>query len=328
MVWTLATATLAVALCVNAELSSARTGTCPVAGCDEYGGSRAASAIVLMQQVQAQHQEHLTKVLPTEAASILSEKVESAPDSSSTRSAKNYRMATRLAKLRKKTHGTPINGGAAVSKPSMQEPLLSMLQMSAKHRGMARLAYKAAPRTHTRLRGWTAPLDEAGYEAIAALKSDDDMEMFVRRVIDAYDCKIVNQASFMGTVPWFSGTTAVQSFEKLQETLLYAVLARTGNPWLAYKNSDATTGTNAELSFMGYVEVAATRRQEEMVSFARRVCEKLGVQIVEESGLQDMLRRQSDPDMNYSKLEQEISNAAAKAHSWAAWKIHKKHEDY
>lgn len=231
---------------------------------------------------------------------------------------KNHRMAARLAKLRKKAH--PTNEGAIVSKPSVREPPLSMLQMSAMHRGMARLAYKAAPRKHTQLRGWTAPLDEAGYEAVASLKSDDDMEMFVRRVIDAYDCKIVNQGSFMSVVPWFSGTTAVQSFEKLQETLLYAVLAQKGKPWLAYKNSDQTTGKNAELSFMGYVEVAATRQQEEMVSFARRVCEKLGVEVVEESGLKDMLRQHSDPDMTYSKLEQEISNAAKKANSWAAWK--------
>jgi len=320
----LATATLAVAFCVNAELRSASTGTCPLAGCDDHDGHRAASALVLMQQVQPQHQEHMTKVLPVEAVATLAQKSESVTRSSSKKSTKNYRVATRLAKLRKQALENPTHHGHAVSMPSAQEPVLSMLQMSAKHRGMARLAYKAAPRTHTRLRGWTAPLDEAGYEAVASLKSDDDMEMFVRRVIDAYDCKIVNQASFMSTVPWFSGTTNVQSFEKLQETLLYQVLSPTGNPWLAYKNSDETTGTNAELSFMGYVEVAATRRQAEVVSFARRVCEKLGVQIVEESGLQDMLKRHSDPNMNYSKLEQEISNAADNAHSWAAWKIPRK----
>merc|ERR1719217_770336 len=118
---------------------------------------------------------------------------------------------------------------------------------------MTRLVSKAAPRSHTRLRGWTAPLDDAGYKAVADLKSDDDMEMFIRRVIDAYDCKIINQGGFMSIVPWFSGTTAIESFERLQETLLYAVLTPTGAPWIVYKNSDGATGNNAELSFIGYV---------------------------------------------------------------------------
>merc|ERR1719446_1921998 len=108
--------------------------------------------------------------------------------------------------------------------------------------------------------------------------------MFIRRVIDAYDCRITNQTSFMGIVPWFSGTTAVQSFEKLQETLLYAVLSQGGHPWLVYKNTDGTTGKNAQLNFVGYVEVAATRKEGDMVDFARRVCDKLGVRVVEDGG--------------------------------------------
>lgn len=196
-----------------------------------------------------------------------------------------------------------------------------MLQMSMQHRGVARLAFKTAPKERTHLHGWTAPLDEAGYHAVAELKSDDDMEMFIRRVIDAYDCRIIDQGVFMSTVPWFSGTTKVQSFEKLQETLMYAVLvAQAGHPWLAYKNTDGTTGRNAELSLIGYVEVAATRKQTEMLSFARRVCEKLGVLIVDEVGFDAMVKSYNDAGnfQDFSKLEQAVSAAADKApHSWA-----------
>lgn len=195
------------------------------------------------------------------------------------------------------------------------------MQLSSKHVGMARLAANAAPRAQ-HLRGWTAPLDEPGYQAIVSLKSDDDMEMFIRRVIDAYDCKITNQGGFMGIVPWFSGLTASRTFVKLQETLLYAVLNPTKSPWLAYKNTDGTTGKTAELSFMGYVEVAATRKEEEMVAFARRVSDKVGVKVVNEDGFRSMVRWYSGADnfQDYGRLEQEVISAAKSPHSWAAWK--------
>merc|ERR1719498_428507 len=188
--------------------------------------------------------------------------------------------------------------------------------------GMTRLAAKAAPRVHTPLRGWTAPLDEAGYKAVASLKSDDDMEMFMRRVIDAYDCKIINQGGFMSTVPWFSGMTAVQSFERLQETLLFAVLSRTCKPWLHYKNSDGANGSNAELSDMGYVEVAATRKQPEMVSFVRRLCDKLGVKILDEKAFESKVQSftAAEQFQDFSMLEKDIAAAASANHSWAAWK--------
>lgn len=311
--------------------ASADDAVCHLGGCNDAS----TRGHVLIQQVQQQHREQIAKVVTREAtapsplkkvaANLLKAPATkpSVQDGGLAMLAKGHatRRKRKQAQSSKKAARIPVSMPSARALPSALGQL-SMMQMSSKHVGMARLAAKAAPREHTHLRGWTAPLDETGYQAIVALKSDDDMEMFIRRVIDAYDCKIVNQGGFMGVVPWFSGTTASGTFVKLQETLLYAVLESKQSPWLAYKNSDGTNGATAELSFMGYVEVAATRNEDEMLQFARRICDNVGVKVVNEDGFRGMVRWYSGADnfQDYGKLEQEIKTAAHAPKSWAAWK--------
>ena len=77
------------------------------------------------------------------------------------------------------------------------------------------------------------------------MKDDHEMKDFILRVIDKYDCKVEAVGGLMGIVPWFSGTTMIQSLPKLEDTLLYAVLSDGGGrskSWLSYKNSDHITG--------------------------------------------------------------------------------------
>jgi len=169
--------------------------------------------------------------------------------------------------------------------------------------------------------GKRATLDQAGYAQVANLKDDSEMKEFILRMVEKYDCKIEEVGGLMGIVPWFSGTTATQDIQKLEDTLLYAVLTFTAKPWLSYKNSDHITGDTAKLGFVGYVQVAAMRKDAEMKKFVRRVCKDMNVQIVDEGGFEGMVHFYSGTDnfQSFERLQTEIKSAANAPHSWAKW---------
>jgi len=187
-------------------------------------------------------------------------------------------------------------GGFCTSHPC------SMLAAGAKGRGL----------------GATADMDEAGYEAVTKLKDDEEMKTFILRFIKSYDCRVDEEGGLMGMVPWFSGTTAVQSFSKLEESLLFAVLAH-GDRWISYKNSAGTTGKDAPLDLQGYMEIAIIRKDIEMQAFARRLCEKMGIQITDEGGFAGMIKYHSGAAdfQSFDKLQEEIRSAAVAPHAWA-----------
>lgn len=166
--------------------------------------------------------------------------------------------------------------------------------------------------------GVTADIDEKGYQAVARLKDDEEMKTFILRCMAQYDCQVEYEGGLMGMVPWFSGTTSVQTLAKLQESLLFAVLAR-GQRWITYKNSAGTTGKDASLDLEGYMEIAIIRKDIEMQAFARRLCEKMGIQITDEGGFAGMIKYHSGASdfQSFDKLQEEIKSAAAAPHSWA-----------
>jgi hypothetical protein len=168
--------------------------------------------------------------------------------------------------------------------------------------------------------GKDASLDQAGYVQVSALQDDDEMKEFIMRMVEKYDCKVVEIGGLMGIVPWFSGTTSTQDIQKLEDTLLFAVLTRS-KPWLSYKNSDHITGDTAKLGFVGYVQVAAMRNDSEMKKFVRRVCKDMGVNVVDEGGFEGMVKYYSGTDnfQSYERLQSEIKSAANAPHSWAEW---------
>jgi len=126
----------------------------------------------------------------------------------------------------------------------------------------------------------------------------------------------------MGMVPWFSGTAASQTFQMLEESLLFAVITHTNSPWLVFKNTRDVHGANADLNFFGYVEIAFQKDQKEMEIFVRRLIDKMGVKIVNEGGFQGMVKYYSGIDnvQDFEKLVQEIRSAPHAPRSWAAWK--------
>lgn len=92
---------------------------------------------------------------------------------------------------------------------------------------------------------------------------------------------------------------------------------------MLYKNTDGTTGDNAELSFMGYVEVVASRQPDQMASFVRRVCDKLGVDIVDEDAFMKGIVTQytgKETFQDFNRLEKDIQRAADSPKTWASWR--------
>jgi len=166
--------------------------------------------------------------------------------------------------------------------------------------------------------GVTAATDEAGYQAVAKLKDDEEMKTFILRVIGDYDCQVDDESGFMGIVPWFSGTAAVQSFDKLEESLLFAVLAN-GKRWISYKNTAGTSGSDASLDLQGYMEVAIIRKGSEMESFARRLATQMGINVLDEGGFAGMVKYHNGAAafQSFDKLQNEIKSAASSPHSWA-----------
>jgi len=61
----------------------------------------------------------------------------------------------------------------------------------------------------------TTSLTQAGYKTIAGLQIDEQMAYFIQRVVRSIGGVIVDDASFQEFVPHYSGTIAVQSFNKL-----------------------------------------------------------------------------------------------------------------
>jgi len=164
-------------------------------------------------------------------------------------------------------------------------------------------------------------LDEAGYQSVAELKDDEEMKQFILRVVEDYDCKIEHDGGLMGIVPWFSGTTAVQSLEKLNESLLFAVLAN-GERWISYKNTAGVTGADVSLDLEGYVDVAIIRSAGEMETFARRVAEQMGIKVTDDGGFAGMIKYYdgSATFQSFDKLREEIRSAAASPNAWGKFK--------
>lgn len=74
------------------------------------------------------------------------------------------------------------------------------------------------------------PLNEKGYLGVAGLRSDRKMERFVSRLAGEMKLHIVDVGGLKGTVPYYSGRKATQSFAALKTELLHASKMRDG--WL------------------------------------------------------------------------------------------------
>lgn len=82
--------------------------------------------------------------------------------------------------------------------------------------------------------GMDAPLNEIGYKKVAKLKSQTEMETFVKRVISQRKLYIVDEGSLKGLLPYYDGVKAKQSYKALDEEISRA-MKKKRNPWLSTK---------------------------------------------------------------------------------------------
>lgn len=112
------------------------------------------------------------------------------------------------------------------------------------------------------LSGATAPISEDGYQLVARLRSNDEMKVFIQRVLASEARTVQDDAALSGIVPFYSGVSAVQSLRFLQAE----IRNKEGSPWVGLD-----VGRTAPLSEEGYVAVAGRRSNVQMKEFVRRV---------------------------------------------------------
>lgn len=64
--------------------------------------------------------------------------------------------------------------------------------------------------------GSTVTLTEDGYQRVATMKSNKEMNAFVLRIIEVGGCTVIDEAGLNGAVHFFSGVAGVQSMELLE----------------------------------------------------------------------------------------------------------------
>lgn len=67
-----------------------------------------------------------------------------------------------------------------------------------------------------KMNGQNAPLSSDGYDFVASMEDDVQMEHFIVRVIKAMHLTIIDEGGLHGVVPYHSGLTASQTFENLK----------------------------------------------------------------------------------------------------------------
>jgi len=122
----------------------------------------------------------------------------------------------------------------------------------------------------------SAPLNDAGYQAIAGRKDHNAMWNFMRRTVYNMGFQVINEGRMQGVVNYYSGEIAVQTFANLRNEIIGQV-----------KDTDAwaTNGDSAVLSEFGYTQVAAMKNRKQMRIFLDRLAEHLGCKILDDDYL-------------------------------------------
>lgn len=84
-----------------------------------------------------------------------------------------------------------------------------------------------------RVSGHTAPLDETGYFAVAALQNHYEMKYFVERVIKELGFEVIDTGDLDGFVSYYSGEKSVQDMGKLEKEIK-GIASRPGQ-WISKK---------------------------------------------------------------------------------------------
>jgi len=187
--------------------------------------------------------------------------------------------------------------------------------------------------------GYTTGLDEDGYKAVSRLKSNFEMGLFIRKLVDDMGARIVDEAGFNGVVPFYSGQQSTQSFQALQKEIHSS--AKSGNAWVVFDDKASSnhmegdmelsirrgahasvdehvSGSDAALSEKGYKEVSGLQSNAEMKKFMQRVVDDMGGHIVDESGFNGVVPYYSGvrAAQTLQAMKQEIMSTPASKNPW------------
>jgi len=110
--------------------------------------------------------------------------------------------------------------------------LKEMQEKQSKEKAAEQEALKRYFANKVNVEGATAVLDERGYQSIVKLKSNTEMEIFIRRTIADLNLRILNEGALAGMIPFYSGTQDHQSMEKLQLELEEVAYGGHRGAWL------------------------------------------------------------------------------------------------
>eukprot|EP00747_Dinoflagellata_sp_TGD_P089121 gnl/TRDRNA2_/TRDRNA2_164219_c0_seq2.p1 gnl/TRDRNA2_/TRDRNA2_164219_c0~~gnl/TRDRNA2_/TRDRNA2_164219_c0_seq2.p1 ORF type:complete len:482 (-),score=91.22 gnl/TRDRNA2_/TRDRNA2_164219_c0_seq2:352-1623(-) len=161
--------------------------------------------------------------------------------------------------------------------------------------------------------GMSAPLDEQGYAAVAAIRSNHEMGLFVRRLAKHLGLRVTDDGGLNGVVPYYSGEVQTQHFDALTQEILQAAQQRS---WIGPEV--VADGTSASLDDDGYKAVAALRNDREMELFIRRAVTDLGCRVVDEGSLRGFVPYHSGTSatQTFIRLRDEILHVASQPRSW------------
>jgi len=176
---------------------------------------------------------------------------------------------------------------------------------------------KSSGTSETRvISGLNVPLDEDGYEAVASLHSDYEMEHFVWRVIDDMGDLVTHQAGLRGFVPYCSGHKAKLGYEAMLAQISNA--SKTPGSWVQEKSSIPQAASLQQLSeapldewtYRAFVERGS---DFEMEAFVRRVVASMGFQVTDDAGLHGFVPYYSGNKDSQSLLSmrEDLERAAA-----------------
>lgn len=150
--------------------------------------------------------------------------------------------------------------------------------------------------------GWTAPLNDFGYQKVAALKDNTHMMAFAKRILDESDKVTADQGALDGIVPYFSGEKSVQNFGLLRQAVLSA-------PGTVARSE--IQGSTAELNNEGYQKVAALKDNAQMMVFAHRVLDAHDKEVTDDGVLAGIIPYFSGvvSIQNFGRLSQRLLSA-------------------
>jgi len=110
--------------------------------------------------------------------------------------------------------------------------------------------------------GTNAPLTEEGYQSVAKLENNKQMEDYVRRLIAEEARFVKDEGNFLQRIPYISGVDGVLSLDVLKAQIRDPVNSK----WIG-----ESVGRTAPLTEAGYQEVAAQKSDVQMKAFFRRL---------------------------------------------------------